>query len=150
MTKADILHMDLSKVLGDVYADNGSTTGQTVPEWADDAHLDEAFASWTPGPPPEAPAAEREMAMHSDPVSRRRIDDDLAVALTEALSASPVNPDPVFADTPDVAVELQPEPQPEPAPAPEPVPFRGWVRGDDDVLPQRATGRPRGRRFARR
>ncbi len=32
------------------------------PEWADEALLDQAFASWTPGPPANAPAAEREMA----------------------------------------------------------------------------------------
>lgn len=138
--------MDLSKVLGDVYAGNGSTTAQAVPEWADDAHLDEAFASWTPGPPPEAPAAEREMAMHSDPTSRRRIDDDLAVALTEALTASPVNPDPVFADAAETDHELVVELLPEPAPEP----VRGWTRGDDDVLPQRSGGRSRGRLFARR
>jgi hypothetical protein len=146
VTEADIDHMDLSKVLGDVYAGNGSTTTQTVPEWADDAHLDEAFASWTPGPPPEAPAAEREMAMHSDPMSRRRIDDDLAAALTEALTASSADSDAVLADAPesdhDLVAELLPEPAPEPA--------RGWTRGDDDVLPQREASRSRGRRFARR
>ena len=137
--------MDLSKVLGDVYAGNGTTTAQAVPEWADDAHLDEAFASWTPGPPPEAPAAEREMAMHDDPMSRRRIDDDLAAALTEALTASPVSLDPDIADDhQDPLVELRLEPEPEPV--------RGWSRGDDDVLPQRAGGRTRGRGrlFARR
>ncbi len=32
-----------------------------VPEWAEDAVLDRFFASWTPGPPPDAPSAEQEM-----------------------------------------------------------------------------------------
>jgi hypothetical protein len=126
--------MDLSKVLGDVYADDASPR-PAAPEWADESRLDEAFANWTPGPPPEAPAAEHEMAAH------HRIDDDLAAALTQALASSPVNPEPVFADpTPEtegaaVAYELAPF-EPEPASA------RGWTRGDDDVLP---TAHRRGR-----
>ncbi|HEX9969745.1 MAG TPA: hypothetical protein VGB03_06370 [Acidimicrobiales bacterium] len=143
--------MDLSKVLGDVYADNESTTGRAVPEWADDAHLDEAFASWTPGPPPEAPAAEHEMAAHVDLGSRRRIDDDLAVALTQALTAAPapaavvVEPQPSLDNTSDDLVgELLLEPVAEPEPA------RGWTRGDDDVLPNRGGRSSRSLRFSRR
>ena len=43
-----------------------------VPEWATDAALDEAFASWSPGPPCEAPAAEREMARLLGSVGQHR------------------------------------------------------------------------------
>ena len=144
--------MDLSKVLGDVYAGSSAPTGgTTVPEWADDAHLDEAFASWTPGPPPEAPAAEREMASHDDPRARRRIDDDLAAALTEALTAQTSSTESAFADlhtqeSDDIVGELFAEP------IPEPVPVRAWTRGDDDVLPVRSSGGRRGLnlRFGRR
>lgn len=134
--------MDLSKVLGDVYADDVSSRA-AAPEWADEAHLDEAFADWTPGPPPEAPAAEHEMAAHDDPAARRRIDDDLAAALTQALASSPINPDPVFAD-PEVEVEVESVFEAEQplayelapvAPAPEPAAVHGWSREDDNVLP---------------
>lgn len=63
--------MDLSKLLSDVYAHDHapapasppvSTSDTDGPEWADEARLDEAFAQWVPGPPDDAPAAEREMA----------------------------------------------------------------------------------------
>lgn len=142
-TNADNRVMDLSKVLGDVYADDVSSR-PTAPEWADDAHLDEAFANWTPGPPPEAPAAEHEMAAHGVPTSYHPIDDDLAAALTQALSSDTVYPEPVFAghevaeddedeDEPTVAYEPAPvafEPEPRPAPV-----LLAWSRGDDDVLP---------------
>ncbi len=44
-----------------------------VPDWAEDDVLDRFFASWTPGPPPDAPSAELEMvdlvASHDDPVA---------------------------------------------------------------------------------
>lgn len=126
--------MDLSKVLGDVYADNASSR---TPEWADEAHLDQAFADWTPGPPADAPAAEREMASHVESTSRRRIDDDLAGALTEALTAVP-SPSPVA----EFVAEI-----PEPPKAVEPV--RVWSRGDDDVLPGRS-GAGRKRRLSLR
>jgi hypothetical protein len=132
--------MDLSKVLGDVYADDVSSR-PTAPEWADEAHLDEAFAGWTPGPPPEAPAAEHEMAAH-EPSSHHRIDDDLAAALTQALSHDTVYPEPVFADHADLEDEAEAEPV---AYEPAPVAFEpevevpsvpvAWSRGDDDVLP---------------
>src|SRR5207302_165744 len=32
---------------------------RAVPDWADEDELDRAFASWRPGPPADAPAAER-------------------------------------------------------------------------------------------
>ena len=127
--------MDLSKVLGDVYAGHAAaTTPQNGPDWADEAHLDQAFADWTPGPPADAPAAEREMAAHVDTSTRRRIDDDLANALTEALTSSAsVSSEPVYAE---LMAEI-------PAAPAEPEPVHHWTRGDDDVLPSRAGGRKR-------
>jgi hypothetical protein len=97
--------MELSKVLDDVY----ETKQGAAPEWADEQRLDEAFAEWTPGPPADAPAAEREMAMHH--VGRTRLDNGMAAASTRA---------PVVELT-DLAVRPKPF-----APA-------RWVRGDDDV-----------------
>jgi len=140
--------MDLSKVLGDVY----ETGKKQAPEWADEQKLDEAFSQWTPGPPADAPAAEREMA---------RLDDDLAAALTEALandggaSADPVPTFPEVEPEPDsVAAVLYAELAPLAEPAaveveadPEPVVPGRWARGDDDVAFGHARG---GRRFGRR
>ena len=68
---------DLSNLLGDVYGDDdddkdaaknaatGAPQGEAeatpeedrAPEWSADERLDQAFAEWSPGPPPEAPAA---------------------------------------------------------------------------------------------
>lgn len=143
--------MDLSKVLGDVYSGGAATSEATVPEWADDAHLDQVFAGWTPGPPADAPAAEREMAAHVEP-TRRRIDDDLASALTQALTANPIAPEPLFAeqgDTEQVDDELTHTQVADLAAPREPT--RVWSRGDDDILPARNTGKAsRPSRFARR
>ena len=141
--------MDLSKVLGDVY----ETKQGAAPEWADEERLDEAFAEWTPGPPADAPAAEREMAIH---VPAGRLDDDLAAALTEALAVEGPSADPVpsFPDVdpePDsVAAVLYAEPaQPIVDEEPEPAAPTRWVRGDDDVA--FANGRSARRsRFSRR
>ena len=68
----DLVPMDLSKLLGDLYEtdETGSppdpvsaepSSPAPVPERANEARLDEAFASWKPGPPDDAPAAEREV-----------------------------------------------------------------------------------------
>ena len=62
--------VDLSRVLGDVYAHSDEAAarvpqGPEAPDWADDARLDEAFRRWRPGPPVEAPAAERMFAAPS-------------------------------------------------------------------------------------
>lgn len=62
------------------------------PEWADEAHLDEVFSSWVPGPPAGASAAEREMAGDNppletpvdDPIADQDMDAALAAALAEA------------------------------------------------------------------
>lgn len=139
--------MDLSKVLDDVYSGGAATSESNVPEWADDAHLDQVFAGWTPGPPADAPAAEREMAAHIEP-TRHRIDDELAGALTKALTANPIAPEPLFADRADEADdELTPAHIDELIAAREPT--RVWTRGDDDILPAR-TAHKSGRRFTRR
>ena len=62
---------DLSHLLGAVYGDDAHDEAAVrldpapvnhppeAPDWADDERLDAAFATWTPGPHPEAPAAER-------------------------------------------------------------------------------------------
>ena len=141
MTNADIGSMDLSKVLGEMYADDVAPR-PSAPEWADEATLDEAFANWTPGPPPEAPAAEHEMAAHES----HRIDDDLNAALTQALGSDQIYPEAVFVDH---QVEVEPEPVVAYELAPLPEPAHSWSRADDDVLPS-GGGARRGRHFGRR
>ena len=136
---------DLSRLLGDVY---GTPTEEppAAPDWADESVLDEAFADWVPGPPTDAPAAERaalsdlasfDAAETAFPTSAVEPPTTLAEALpieaewffeaptTEPLAAAAV-------------VDLPAEEQPETAIAP-------WQRTDDDLLPAR--GR---RRFRRR
>ena len=62
----------------------------TAPAWADESVLDAAFANWTPGPPLDAPAAERDVfAPHVDPASAAPLPDDLAAALSAALVGAP-------------------------------------------------------------
>jgi len=111
---------DLSDMLGDVYGDdaNGephapepppqhrdgtgtapeatkrarpdSEATNRAPAWADESVLDAAFANWTPGPPLDAPAAERDVfAPHVDPASAPPLPDDLAAALSAALVGAP-------------------------------------------------------------
>src|SRR4051812_3609592 len=95
---------DLSNLLGTVYGDGPSTSSRDpedeehverepaahertpgVPDWADDEHLDEAFAQWKPGPSEDASPAEHAFAKdaHDDPAPP--LADDLAAALSEAL-----------------------------------------------------------------
>jgi hypothetical protein len=86
---------DLSNLLGDVYGDDpdGEPVAQEpapnnrTPEWADESVLDAAFANWVPGPPPDAPAAERSVfgSRPADPPSAAPLPDDLAAALSAAL-----------------------------------------------------------------
>ena len=183
--------MDLSKLLGDVYDEGegegggdgrgdseggeqegsavdtapAATSGPAGPDWADDAHLDEVFASWTPGPPDDAPSAEREMA-RMEP-SGSPLDDDLAAALSAALleaesedqsevSSSGEPGDDPAAGTAETALtqpvaagpaeaETDWVPPPSPPPAPPVAEDRPWTRSDDDVLPRRG-----GRRLALR
>jgi hypothetical protein len=154
---------DLSKVLGDLYsggdeAEPTSTYRATAPEWADESRLDEAFSTWTPGPPPEASAAEREMSagvidMPSVPLDR--LEDDLAATLSHALVENgepdvPMAGAPAYAlpEMDDVAPLFAPEPEPveapvayTPEPEPEPVaPIGPWTRAHDDILPSTSAG----------
>lgn len=154
---------DLSRVLGDLYGDNEptnepSTYRATAPEWATDERLDEAFASWTPGPPADAHAAEREMSEMSVVVDApvlpaAHLDEDLAATLSAALvdagrdnevefpvASAPSYSLPTYDDKP---LPVEPEPAPvaeEYVPAPSPVPTRPWSRLDDDIFPGRTAG----------
>ena len=96
---------DLSNLLGAVYGDEATTPerdpdgppvpeeksaaerGPAVPDWADDDHLDAAFGQWRPGPPADAPEAERELVA-GEPGPPAPLADDLAAALSEALVAT--------------------------------------------------------------
>jgi hypothetical protein len=92
---------DLSNLLGAVYGEGPSSSrdedgppvpvepsaadrSPAVPDWADDEHLDDAFAQWKPGP--EAGTVEHELVA-GEPVSVLPLADDLAAALSEALVA---------------------------------------------------------------
>jgi hypothetical protein len=106
---------DLSKMLGDVY-DAPTTTatdvayrpaspdGRPAPDWADDEHLDRAFAGWTPGPSADAPAAERNLFAGADEAPAP-LADDLAAALSEAVLAEQA-PEPAEAPSFDVEAEF--------------------------------------------
>lgn len=160
---------DLSKVLGDLYGgDEPPPASQsfrpTAPEWADESRLDEAFADWTPGPPPEAHATEREMSVVIDTphVPAGRLDDDLAATLSAALVDAGTDnhdPDVPIAGAPSYSlasfedeavpspaaatsyVQAAAEPLPEPAPLPVAV-SRPWSRADDDIFPGHGPSRP--------
>jgi hypothetical protein len=161
---------DLSEMLGDVYGEpeepaSSTPSSESSPEWADDEHLDRAFAEWTPGPGADAPAAERGMFAPSQPAPATHLAHDLAAALSEAVLAesssddehdSHVEPIAVPAATPervatnafadlerpavveaDIEAEaaIETETEAEPAPIPVPVHKAGWQRSDDDILP---------------
>jgi hypothetical protein len=155
---------DLSHLLGAVYGDEQHDPddhsvpveppeAERPPDWADDAHLDAAFADWTPGPPDDAPAAERAVLADASPAKGKPLPDDLATALSEALvpkreaaaeltaATSDQGPvelrdhDPEVAPPPSVPVHHA-EPAPLPA-APALHVAREWQRSDDDILPDR-------------
>ena len=152
---------DLSEMLGDVYGEpeepvpTAPSSGSATPEWADDEHLDRAFAEWTPGPDADAPAAERGMFAPAQAAPGNRLADDLAAALSEAVLAESTEEDDGVeteaahhdvVETPEPLTsrslaDLEPEVarEPEPAPAPAPMTFpahkAGWQRSDDDILP---------------
>ena len=67
------------------------TSPDEGPEWADEAHLDEVFSTWVPGPHDSASAAEKEMAGENprleippEDVSDEDMEAALAAALAEA------------------------------------------------------------------
>ncbi|MBV8980041.1 MAG: hypothetical protein JO086_04000, partial [Acidimicrobiia bacterium] len=97
---------DLSNLLGAVYGDGPSSAerdpqdeahvehepaaedrGPKVPDWADDDHLDAAFAEWKPGPAADASPAEHAFVRDTDDPAPP-LADDLAAALSEALVAA--------------------------------------------------------------
>ena len=156
-----------------------SEATSNAPAWADESVLDAAFANWTPGPPLDAPAAERDVfAPPADPASAAPLPDDLAAALSAALVGAPP------ADVAVIAAPVPSSPNPDVDPTTSaftPVagdppldggaswaevaatrrgladhddPFAGsmplmgrlpWQRGDDDILPRRASSSRRGR-----
>lgn len=164
--------MDLSKVLGDVYDSDGPDAAAppaqaSAPQWSDEAHLDEVFASWTPGPPASAPAAEREMLESLS--DKEPVQDAVAAALSAALvgqdpsvgSMSALDPLPVDlaplaplapmqpATPPSWYAELQDLKPVTPEAGDDadaglvgshPAPVRSWTRHDDDILPSGAKG----------
>jgi hypothetical protein len=167
---------DLSKVLGDLYGGDDADHRPSVaparnfrdaaaPEWADDDRLDQAFENWTPGPPPEAPAAEHDISSYvidAPAVPPAQLDDDLAATLGQALAyAGSDNADPevpfASADDPAAASFGMVTPAPAPAPAPAlpadiaaelpalPTPAGRWERSSDDILPSKAAGKGRSR-----
>src|SRR3954451_24742371 len=96
---------DLSNLLGAVYGDGPSPAGRdpedeahveteptaaergpAVPDWADDDHLDAAFAQWKPGPSADACPVEHAFVKDVDDDDEPPpLADDLAAALSEAL-----------------------------------------------------------------
>lgn len=154
---------DLSRVLGDLYGDNepnipASTYRPTAPEWADEDRLDEAFASWTPGPPADAPAAEREMSVvvEAPVLPAARLDEDLAATLSAALvdaghdnevevpaASAPSYALPTYDDEPlPPTMPTVEEFLPEPAP---PTRVGPWSRSMDDIVPGRVGPAPKNR-----
>ena len=158
---------DLSHLLGAVYGDGqhdpdgppvpveppATQRSPDPPDWADDAHLDAAFADWTPGPPDEAPPAERAVVAEViPPATGKPLADDIAAALSEALvpkraAAAELTATTANGDHIPVKDE-EPEPAPQPAPVEKavllPAPAapavhvaRQWERSDDDILPTR-------------
>jgi hypothetical protein len=155
---------DLSRLLGDVYGtgpaveeeveaheETSPLAATATPEWADDSVLDEAFANWVPGPPSDAPAAERaalaDLASfgHEEPAEPApvAVPETLAEALPveaewffDVPAATPTTPEPVLhLDTVDVDGDADTDDKVSVAP---------WQRSDDDLLPSR--GRRRFRR----
>lgn len=140
--------MDLSKLLGDLYDPDDSHRPASArrdeaspssplpgPEWADEERLDEAFASWRPGPPDDAPAAEREMAEQYPGASFPQLEAALAGEDNFPLDApGRSGDDEGQASQPGgvTTADLDPLDIGEP---------RAWTRSDDDVLPRRRSGR---------
>lgn len=93
------------------------TSPDEGPEWADEAHLDEVFSAWVPGPPDSASAAEKEMAGENPPLELPAEDDisdeDMEAALAAALAEAEQWNQPDFAS---VEADLDP-PAPPPPPA---------------------------------
>lgn len=166
---------DLSELLGNVYGGSEEPeqsaesspepaaepsvppAGPRTPEWADDEHLDRAFADWTPGLHTDAPAAERELFAPAPPRPAQRLADDLAAALSEAVLAEADEAESTHhtvaaeaeAEVTDSAVVETPRATEvttatlhdlEPEPVHTYVHKAGWQRNDDDILPRGGKG----------
>jgi hypothetical protein len=146
---------DLSRLLGDVYGTDavedhvveavpaqelaGELAGADLPAWADEALLDEAFADWVPGPPSDAPAAERDAltALATEPT-------EAVLPLPETLAeALPVEAEWFFdvpAETPATVGAVEPAPVVD---LDADAPLVPWQRADDDLLPAKARRKKR-------
>ncbi|HUF34041.1 MAG TPA: hypothetical protein VMN58_12625 [Acidimicrobiales bacterium] len=131
---------DLSRLLGDVYRSDtsgaehdatppapNSAAEATLPTWAEEEALDEAFAEWVPGPPEGAPAAERH-ALEPEPETADHAIPDEWLVSAEATEA--------YADLAPASEATDHTAEASAAPS-------RWCRGDDDLLPASAR---RGRR----
>jgi len=114
---SDVASMsDLSQLLGDLYSDE--TPVPKAPEWSSEEALDDAFASWVPGPAEGAAAAEHAI-------------------VADVLDDAPAHVAPVVDD--DWAAMTAPAPLPAPV-LDEPATtaaFLRWSPSDDDILPSR-------------
>jgi hypothetical protein len=124
--EADFSDMpDLSNLLGAVYGDAPSSTSRdpedeahvekepaadertpAVPDWADDDHLDAAFAQWKPGPADDASPVEHAFVKDTDDDDPPPpLPDDLAAALSEALVATSGRAHDADEDEPEVTFQ---------------------------------------------
>jgi hypothetical protein len=111
---------DLSQLLGDLYADD--TPAPKAPDWSSDEALDDAFASWVPGPAEGSAAAERSIvadALGDVPRAPAPVADEDWMAMTAPASL------PAATDLAGGAV------------VPAPAAFVRWTSSDDDILPAR-------------
>jgi hypothetical protein len=167
---------DLSNLLGAVYGEGAtpprdpdgpavpvepaaSERGPAAPDWADDKHLDDAFAQWKPGPVQDEGGDEEDEAdVHS---AALRLNQRAAAAELSAASrfgAEPEAAPPVPVPTADRQPESVAEPQPEPSSLLASLPYasddsegapdvpaftgaRNWERSDDDILPTKGERR---------
>jgi hypothetical protein len=126
---------DLSNLLGDVYGDDPDgepvhrepSPRDRAPDWAEESVLDAAFANWVPGPPPDAPAAERDVfgPRPADPASAAPLPDDLAAALSAALVEAPPS---------DLTALPPPAPLPDADTAPPPAPQMSSLEPDAGAM----------------
>lgn len=108
-----------------VDAEPSVSTNDTIPNWASTESLDRAFANWAPGPPEDAPAAERAFAQG---VSTDYEGPDAQLAQDDPSYAAPYEVEPIEGLIDDSSQE------PEEASDQARV---GWQRSDDDILPRR-------------
>jgi hypothetical protein len=101
-------------------------TAPAAPRWADEDVLDEAFAEWVPGPPPDASAEERGMLADVEPAER---------------VAEPIDIDAWLGTDVDDEVRFVDESASEAAAPVDEHADVPWTRTSDDLLPQVRRGR---------